>query len=85
MVMVTGELEQLADWLGGFPANWLVELDYATVTHLFSDEDLLFDSTCEEIWKSIDALEAGEPIEAHRWYEQAAGRWARPMMITYAN
>lgn len=85
MVMVTGELEQLSEWLDGFPATWLVELDYATVIHLFSDEELLFDATCEEIWTSIEALEAGDPMEAHRWYEQAAGRWARPMMITYAN
>jgi hypothetical protein len=85
MAMVTGELEQLLDWIGGFPENWLVELDYASVTALFSEEDLLFDATCEELWQSIEALENLDPMEAHRWYEQAAGRWAPAMMITYAN
>jgi hypothetical protein len=85
MEMVTGELEQLAEWVAGFPETWLVELDYSTVTDLFSDEDLLFDATCEELWNSVEALEAKNPMEAHRWYEQAATRWAPAMMITYAN
>lgn len=85
MEMVTVEIEQLAEWLAGFPETWLVELDYGTVAGLFSTEDLLFDTTCEDIWNSVEALEAGDPVEAHRWYEKAAGRWAPVMMITYAN
>ncbi len=85
MEMVTAELEQLSEWLAGFPPTWLVELDYSTVAGLFSTGELLFDTTCDDLWRSVAALEQHDPMEAHRCYEQAAGRWARAMMITYAN
>ncbi|NND85012.1 MAG: hypothetical protein HKN46_07660 [Acidimicrobiia bacterium] len=85
MAAVTEEMEQLVEWLSAFPAEWLVELDYGSVAGLFDDADLLLDSSCEDLWESIEALESGDPMLARDRYERVASHWAPAMRITYSN
>ncbi|UCG40176.1 MAG: hypothetical protein JSV07_06845 [Acidimicrobiia bacterium] len=85
MAAVTEEMEQLVEWLSAFPPEWLVELDYGSVVHLFDDALLLLDASCEDLWDSIEALEAGDPMLARDRYERVAAHWAPAMRISYSN
>lgn len=85
MAAVTEEMEQLIEWLSEFPADWLVELDYGTVAGLFSEADVLLDSSCEDLWESIEALESRDPLTARDRYERVASHWAPAMRISYVN
>ena len=85
MAAVTEEMEQLVEWLSAFPPHWLVELDYGSVAGLFDDASLLLDTSCEDLWESIEALESGDPMTARDRYERVAAHWAPAMRITYSN
>lgn len=85
MAAVTEEMEQLVEWLSAFPPEWLVELDYGSVAALFDDSSLLLDSSCEDLWESIEALESADPMRARDLYERVAAHWAPAMRISYSN
>lgn len=82
---VVDEVAQLGEWLGEFPAEALVELDYGEVAGLFSEQDLALDDSAAEVWSSVEALARGDWEKAGEEYAAVAGRWARAVAVTYAN
>lgn len=49
-------MEELGEWMGEFPAESLLELDYASVAGLFSDDDISADHSAAEVWACLHAL-----------------------------
>jgi hypothetical protein len=70
-------IRDLAEWLGSFHPRCMVELDYASVSSLFSWDDLDNDHSGREIQRAIAALSVkGSMSEAAELYQTVAGRWA---------
>jgi hypothetical protein len=83
-----GVVEQLSDvvaWMGGFPPDAMVELDYAGVAGLFPDADLVLDETAAEIEVCVEALEEGDMERAGEAYATVASRWSHVRSIAHFN
>lgn len=80
---ITGEIEELFDWVQDFSAEAMVELHYGSVSGLFSEGDLVLDDSAEEIWASVEALERGDVQEAQSRYLELAGRWSQVLAVGY--
>ena len=72
---ITRYVKELAAWLGEFPEDCLVELDYSSVARDFEDEDLVEDHSAREVWACLDALAAGDVIRSGRVFGQLTERW----------
>jgi hypothetical protein len=82
---VVDQVGDVIDWLDGFPAEALVELDYDEVASLFADGDLVFDDTAADIAAVVEALESGDLEAAGEAYATAATRWSHAQAIAHAN
>ncbi|MGH8874579.1 MAG: hypothetical protein ACRDVM_04925 [Acidimicrobiia bacterium] len=82
---ITGELVELAAWLGDFPSEALVELDYGSVAGLFPEADLYLDDSVAEVWESLDALGRRDWETAGEHYLSVVTRWSRALAVTYSN
>jgi hypothetical protein len=70
-------VRDLVQWLGGFHSACMVELDYGSVSSLFTWDELDNDHSGREIQRAILALaRQGEMGEAAELYQMVAGRWA---------
>lgn len=78
-------VEDLLAWLGSFPEQCLLELDYATVGDLFTEDDLVEDHSAAEVWACLVALETGEMERAGEIYAQLAGWWGKAQARQTAN
>src|SRR3989440_8231301 len=56
---------ELADWMSGFDADSILELDYWGLSSLVSVEDLEADRSAGEIWACLEAMELGDVDESH--------------------
>lgn len=75
-------IRDLAQWLSAFDPASVVELDYASVSSLFSWDELDDDRSGREIQESIEALAspaAGGMARAAERYQAVASRWADAM------
>ncbi len=79
------ELEALLAWLRPFPDGSMVELDYAEVSEMFEDSQLLFDDSCELVRESVLALENGDLLRAGELYGRVVTRWAPAFSVTFSN
>jgi len=77
------ELAPLADlaadmsrWLASFDPRSILELDYASVSGLFTWDELDDDRSAGEVQESIAALGAGDLAGAAELYQGVANRWA---------
>jgi hypothetical protein len=66
----------LARWLAAFDATSMVELDYGSVSDLFSWDELDNDHSAREIQEAVEALGAGDVTRSAEIYQTVAGRWA---------
>lgn len=82
---IVEQVEDLAEWLSGFPSEALVELDYGGVAALFQRGDLAVDESAADVWASLEALERGDLEEATEHYVVAAARWAEAQSLAYSN
>ena len=82
---VVQQVEDLSEWVAGFPSGSMLELDYGTVAGLFSPPELVLDETASDIWESIAALEEGDLDQAGEHYAAAASRWAAAIAVTFSN
>ena len=80
---ITAEIEELAEWMAEFPEDALVELDYGSVAEMFHPQDLVTDDSAEEIWESVEALEAGDLVEARNRYVEMASKWSMAMAVGF--
>ncbi len=82
---VVGQGQGLESWLGAFPQDALLELDYAGVAGLFSEGDLVLDESAADAAASLLALELGNFEEAGSFYSKLARRWGRVQSLAFAN
>lgn len=68
-------LEQLGRWLEDFHPHSRVELDYAGLVELLTDEELRADTSVADIAESLTALGEGRGAEAVGAYERVIERW----------
>ncbi len=71
-------LEQLGRWLEDFHPHSRVELDYAGLVELLTDDELREDVSVADIAESLTALSEGNGADAVAAYERVIGRW-RPL------
>jgi hypothetical protein len=71
-------LEQLGRWLEDFHPHSRVELDYAGLVELLTDDELRADVSVADIAESLVALGEGDGAEAVAAYERVIARW-RPL------
>ena len=71
-------LEQLGRWLEDFHPHSRVELDYAGLVDLLTDDELRSDVSVADIAESLTALGEGRGADAVAAYEQVISRW-RPL------
>ena len=76
---ISGEIAELLEWIESFPRNGMLELDYGTTAHFFSDGDLVLDDSAELIRMSVEALERRDFVEAQQHYFELVGRWQEAM------
>ena len=72
---VTEAVRELKAWLDEFPAEGLLELDYAGVSQAFGDEDLVNDQSAMEVWTCLEALASGDLQRAAETFESLSTRW----------
>ena len=82
---VVEQVRELEQWLSEFSSDSMLELDYAGVSELFSDGDLVLDESSEDVRRSIAALERGDYDEAGEFYMAVASRWAPAQAVTFSN
>ena len=82
-VVRKSELEPLTDlvadlqrWLASFNRRSIVELDYASLSNLFTWDELDDDHSARDVLEAIEAIDAGELARSADVYQQVAGRWA---------
>jgi hypothetical protein len=68
-------VSELASWLEQFPAEGLLELDYAGVASMFDPDDLVDDRSAAEVGICLDALESGDLTRAGSTFETLTDRW----------
>jgi len=81
-------IEQVRDlhrWLADFPQASMVELDYSSVSELFSAAELAFDDSAAQVRSSLEALDELDYETAGELYSAVAGRWAPVQALTYVN
>ena len=72
---VTGAVRELVEWLEDFGTDGLLEIDYASVASMFSDEDLLEDRSAGEVSSCLEALQAEDVVRAGRLFGTLTERW----------
>jgi hypothetical protein len=80
---VAAMIEELAQWLAGFPATSMVELDYDAVSGLFSWDELDDDHSGHEIQQAVEAIDtpgARGMARAAELYQTVTERWAEAMI-----
>lgn len=82
---ITEMVRNLGEWLGGFPAEGILELDYGGVTASFSDEELAEDRSAGEIWECLTAVESGDLVGAGRIFTRVGEKWARARVLEAVN
>ncbi|MEX1037485.1 MAG: hypothetical protein WDZ96_01355 [Acidimicrobiia bacterium] len=81
----TVEMEQLISWLAPFPAESMVELDFAEVSDLFPPEELVLDDSVSLVQESVDALESGDMMRAGELYGTVVTRWSHAYAVTFSS
>jgi hypothetical protein len=82
---VVERVNELSRWLAEFPADSMVELDYARVATLFGEGDLVFDESALDIRESLLALEAEDFERSGEAYQRVARRWGPAQAYTFVN
>jgi hypothetical protein len=73
---VASLIRDLAEWLGGFGPTAAVELDYASVSDMFTWDELDNDHSARDIQQAVDALEGTDLAGAAERYQAVAQHWA---------
>lgn len=73
-------IREMGEWLSSFHPRSVVELDYASVSSLFSWDELDDDHSGRDVQEAVDALsEPGGAARAGELYQHVANRWADAM------
>lgn len=66
----------LARWLASFDPRSVLELDYDTVSGLFTWDELDNDRSARDVQEAVGALAAGDLARSAELYQSVAARWA---------
>jgi hypothetical protein len=75
--VIVGMIYERKEWLGSFPDEAVLELDYASVATLFDPDDLADDRSAADVWNSIKAIGDGDGMKAGLYYRRVNERWTR--------
>jgi hypothetical protein len=73
---VVAAVEELRDWLYGFDADSLVQLDYGGLARVLPYPELAEDQSAAEVWEALEALEEGDLERSSAHYGALTERWA---------
>jgi hypothetical protein len=73
---VVAAVEELRDWLYGFDADSLVQLDYGGLARVLPYRELAEDQSAAEVWEALEALEEGDLERSSAHYGALTERWA---------
>lgn len=82
---VTDDLEEYAEWIDGFEPDTLIELDYGSVSEMFSGAELVLDESAEDVWDALEGLAKDDWELATSAYARVSERWSHPMSVTFSN
>lgn len=89
---LTGEVEELMSWLASFDPESLIELDYGGLAELLDklllasgEMGVASDTSVDDVWESLEALEIGDGVRAGSAYERLMGRWRAVSSLEHAN
>lgn len=82
---VNEAVEDLRQWLEGFPPESLLELDYSSVAGFFSHDELLEDRSAADVWTCLEALEQGDLATAGRVFGELTDRWSAARSLEILN
>ncbi|GAB3647672.1 hypothetical protein [Glycomyces tarimensis] len=68
-------IAETSEWLEGFHADSLVELDYGGLVSRMDYEELRREDSVDLTWEALDWLGAGEPEGAQECYARLVERW----------
>jgi hypothetical protein len=66
----------LGRWLAGFDPSSIVQLEYESVSELFTWDELDNDHSAREVQESVEALGSGDVPRSVEMYQAVATRWA---------
>jgi hypothetical protein len=78
--VMVGMIRELKEWLSGFDARSLIELDYASVAELLEPDELADDHSAADVWNAIRALGEGD-----LYYQRVTERWASARQLESLN
>jgi hypothetical protein len=70
-------LRETGRWLERFHPHSAVELDYGGLVALMDDDELLEDTSAQDVWAILAAMEAGDGDELNERFEKVREFWAR--------
>jgi hypothetical protein len=82
---ILAALASVTAWVDSFDPSSLLELDYARVASLFTPDELRADTTCEDLWQTIEALEVGDLLTAAATYGVVRARWTDRWVLQHVN
>lgn len=68
-------VRELGGWLGEFLEEGILELDYGSVAQMFSDDELVEDTSAAGVWACLESLEGGDVVRAGRIFGDLTERW----------
>jgi len=69
-------IRDMSQWLTAFERSSMVELDYASVSDMFTWDELDDDHSAREIQAAVEALEGGDLARSAELYQGVAQHWA---------
>jgi hypothetical protein len=70
-------LRDTGRWLERFHPHSAVELDYGGLVQLMNDEELLDDTSAQDVWAILTSMEQGDGDELNSRFEKVREFWAR--------
>lgn len=70
-------LRDTGRWLERFHPHSAVELDYGGIVALMTDEELLEDTSAQDVWAILNAMESGDGEELNERFDKVREFWAR--------
>ncbi len=73
---MVGMVQELHEWAGDFHEGSVLELDYASVSRLFADDELADDHSAKDVWEAVSAVADGDALRAGLYYQRVNERWS---------
>ena len=85
---ISAEVEELISWLASFDEKSIVELDYGGLAEILESmgmQGVEADTSVQDVWESLEALEIGDGVRAGDAYSRLMNRWRAVSSLEHAN